>query len=100
MEVNIRVNKDPNTFFAASKIGPFQDGGVPFTFTVFMSEDMINTSNVGLKKAAGFGYFQIGVAYKGSIGSLPFFNNDGRFAHCTITHLGKYFNQNHIHICF
>ena len=91
MEVNLRVNKNATNYQHACKIGPLKDGGVPFTFCVYISEFDINASDSSIQKAQGEAYFQINVAYdKGtsSLNSLSLVNNDGRFVWCTVTHLG------------
>ena len=91
MEVNLRVNKNATNYQHACKIGRVQDGGVPFTFCVYINEFDINASDPSIQKAQGEAYFQINVAYdKGtsSLNSLSLVNNDGRFVWCTVTHLG------------
>ena len=91
MEVNLRVNKNATNYQHACKIGPLKDGGVPFTFCVYISEFDINASDSSIQKAQGEAYFQINVAYDrgtSSLNSLSLVNNDGRFVWCTVTHLG------------
>jgi len=91
MEIGLRVNKNAIDVQHTSKIGPLQDGGVPFTFCIFISEFDINSSNSAIQKAQGEAYLQINVGYdKGgsSLDSLRLVKNDGRFCWCTVTHLG------------
>ena len=58
-EVSLVINKgistaDPaNDFIHACKIGPIQNGGVPFTFTVYITEALINEENTAADKAKG-----------------------------------------------
>jgi hypothetical protein len=91
MEVALRVNKNLTDYQHACKVGPLQDGGVPFTFCFFISELDINSKDTAIGKAQGEAYLQINVGYdRGSSGlnSLKFVKNDGRFCWCTVTHLG------------
>ena len=91
MEVALRVNKNQADYQHACKVGPLQDGGVPFTCCIFISELDINSANTSIAKAQGQAYLQINVGYaKGSSGleNLKFVKNDGRFCWCTVTHLG------------
>jgi len=91
MEVSLRVNKNASDYQHASKVGPVKDGGVPYTFCVFITESDINASNPAIQKVQGEAYLQLNVAYdKGSsdLNSLRLVKNDARFCWCTVTHLG------------
>jgi len=91
MEIGLRVNKNAGDVQHACKVGPLQDGGVPFTFCFFVSEFDINASEPAIQKTQGEAYLQINVGYdKGtsSFDSLKIVKNDGRFCWCTVTHLG------------
>ena len=91
MEVALRVNKNASDYQHACKIGPVQDGGVPFSFCIFISEFDINSKDTAIAKAQGEAYLQINVCYnKGSssLDNLKFVKDDGRFCWCTVTHLG------------
>ena len=91
MEIGLRVNKNPVDVQHASKVGPLQDGGVSFTFCVFISEFDINTSDSTIAKAQGEAYLQLNVGYdKGtsSLNSLQLVKDDPRFCWMTVTHLG------------
>jgi hypothetical protein len=91
MEVGLRVNKHAGDVQHNCKVGPLQDGGVPFTFCIFISEYDINSSDTSILKAQGEAYLQINVGYEkgsSSLNSLKFVKDDGRFCWCTVTHLG------------
>jgi hypothetical protein len=91
MEIGLRVNKNPTDVQHTCKVGPLQDGGVPFTFCIFISEFDINASDSTIAKAQGEAYLQINVGYEkgsSSLNSLKFVKDDGRFCWMTVTHLG------------
>ena len=91
MEVGLRINKNPTDVQHTCKVGPLQDGGVPFTFCIYISEIDINSSKSSILKAQGEAYLQINVGYdrgSSSLNSLKFVKDDGRFCWCTVTHLG------------
>ena len=93
-EVSLLVNKGTgsglqtgDTFFQACKLSSVTDGGVPFTFVINVTEEMINEVSTD-PKVKGLAYFQINIARKGSSSNVYFTNNDGRFHWCSCTHLG------------
>ena len=91
MEIGLRINKNPTDVQHTCKVGPLQDGGVPFTFCIFISEFDINASDSTIAKAQGEAYLQINVGYEkgsSSLNSLKFVKDDGRFCWMTVTHLG------------
>ena len=91
MEIGLRINKNPTDVQHTCKVGPLQDGGVPFTFCVFISEFDINASDSTIAKAQGEAYLQINVGYEkgsSSLNSLKFVKDDGRFRWMTVTLLG------------
>ena len=91
MEIGLRVNKNPTDVQHTCKVGPLQDGGVPFTFCIFISEFDINASDSTIAKAQGEAYLQINVGYEkgsSSLNTLKFVTDDGRFCWMTVTHLG------------
>jgi hypothetical protein len=82
MEIGLRINKNPTDVQHTCKVGPLQDGGVPFTFCIFISEFDINASDSTIAKAQGEAYLQINVGYEkgsSSLNSLKLVKDDGRF---------------------
>jgi hypothetical protein len=83
------VNRGPTR--NAVKIGPVRDGGVPFTFCLFVSEFDINLDNPSIQKSTGTALIGVQLSYdRGSteLNSLKLVNDNNHYVWCMVTHLG------------
>ena len=89
MNVFATVNRGVMT--NASNIDPVKDGGVPFTFCLFVSELDINSEDTAIGKTKGTAALSVAASYdKGStsLNTLKLVSDDARYVWCMVTHLG------------
>jgi hypothetical protein len=92
-EIRLLLNKggglgdqSGNNFYQSCKLSGVKDGGLPFTFLVNITEEMINEVFTG--KVKGEAYIQLNMYRSGSSSNVRYVNDNGRYHYCSITHLG------------